>query len=63
MARIAADPGVAWHTEMDTITPTDPSIEAVVFATHTLVALVYLSVEMVKDALNIDSVVANCLGD
>ncbi len=62
MARIAADPTCAWHSENGVIAASDLTFEKVQFSAQTLAAIATMSVELFEDASNVDAIATECLG-
>jgi len=57
IAKVTADPSVAWVGEAGTITPSDPTFGAVVFTANKLVAIIRASRELLEDAPNAAEVI------
>lgn len=60
-ARLTSDPAASWHTENAAITATDPAFDSVTLTAQTLTVLVKISLELLEDAINIDTVVQNTI--
>jgi len=63
IAKVTGDPTAAWVGELKAITASDVAVGAVVLRARTLAALVKVSVELWEDAPNLDSIIANSLGE
>ncbi len=62
IARVATDPTAGWKTENAAITASDMVLEQVTLTSHTLVALVKASVELIEDARQVEQTIENALG-
>jgi HK97 family phage major capsid protein len=61
LAKIAADPAVAWHAENANITATQPTLDAVVLTAKTIVVTTKFSVELAQDSANISQILQRSL--
>ncbi len=62
MARVAGDPTGVWHEENAAVAASDASLEAVTLRTRTLTAITKFSIELFEDAVGLNRVVENSLG-
>ncbi len=54
VAKWTGDPGVAWHTENATITPSDGTLGSITLTAHSLSTIVTTSFELIEDANGIE---------
>lgn len=63
LAKVVGDPTAHWKQEGAAITKSDMSFEKLELSAKTLVAMVDLTIEVLEDAQNIDSVVENAIAN
>lgn len=61
IARLATDPSAGWRLELGGVATSDPTFEQVNFTARSLAVLVRLSLELIEDSLNVETILMNAL--